>query len=371
LLQLTRGGSPAIPAGSDGLAKDFLDGEDITAPAEGDSETIDGSVYVWQRTTDDDGLWSVTAPPGVFTAYWTIALQSLAVKEALLHYRHNGGLKIWAFGAVIVDKASSDNPHEELTVPLHLRNGLTRLLFKLHGGSGDDFFAVRLTDNGGNTLTNVFLQYTGGGLSTEGAIRILSPAEGETYAVGETLPIVWITDFRRVSLGVAPYISLDGGLSFIGLINNAITKDDPEYTADTGTFNWEIPDSIDDGRGMVSTVSNTAVVRVFSQYEPDLPEDISPVFRIVSDSKSVDRFQSLHHAGFTIRQAGGGNALKFEGVDGNGAMVQLLDARGKTIAVLKGLKEGTVVPVGILPAGMYIAVIEEKSRTRTRATLLW
>jgi hypothetical protein len=376
LLSLRADSDFTIAATGNALTTDLLNGEDIAAPGEGDTVRIGSTNYVWTRAYDSSGVWADDAGEEDFVAYWSVSALCSEEQDVRIKFRHDDGLRIWVFGSLIVDESAPDSGVEGTSKPVHLRNGSTRFLFKLHQRSGNAHFAAGLVDTSGGTLEKgaVIPIFTAGGLSSEGVIRLLSPEEGDVYRAGDTLTIRWVVEPRRLRAGVAPYLSLDNGLSWIGIGGKSQINygDEQYYSGDTGTFKWDTEEQlVDDFGDSVKVVSNACRVRVYSQYDPDLPTAVSDPFRIIGDSSSV-RFgspASQARALDVVRLGSGDLAVR---VNVSYAWrLAVLDAGGRTVASHAGNgRTYLVLHGGQIAAGVHVLDLWVDGRT-SRARILF
>lgn len=313
LLSLRAGEDSTIASDADGLTTDYLGGEAVTAPKTGDTTMVDGVAHTWVKVEEASGEWSVGAEHDYAVAYWTFSVLSFQERDVKLRYRHAGGLRIWAYGDLVVDEADGGLGMERESGAIHLQEGITRFLFKVHREGAEAFFAARLVSLEGEAVSYI-ANFDRGGVPAGGIITLVSPPAhavsatiDTAFSVGQTLAVTWIIDPARLDAGVSVEVSVDDGRGWISLVSDPIENDDPRYGGtDTATFAWTIPESlVVPEQGAVSPVSETVRVRVWSQYATGTPSDVSGRFAIVPGSSATAR----HSAGTVQARRGTGRML--------------------------------------------------------------
>lgn len=297
LLSLRAGDDSTIVTDANGLTTDHLGGEAVTAPKTGDTTMVDGIAHTWVKVEEPSGEWSVGAEHDQAVAYWTFSVLSFQERDVKLRYRHAGGLRIWAYGDLVVDEADGGSGMERESEAIHLREGITRFLFKVYREDAEAFFAAGIVTPEGEAVSYI-ANFDRGGVPAGGIITLVSPPSYTTAAtidtslsVGQTLSVTWSIDRARLDAGVAVEVSIDDGRKWLELMSDPIENDDPRYGGtDTATFTWAIPESVFvPGEGDVGLVSETVRVRVWSQYATGTPQDMSGRFAIVPAASAAGR----------------------------------------------------------------------------------
>jgi len=357
MLSLRAGSSYQIPA--DSMGTNVLGNEAMVNPDEGDTVTIDGTDYVWTKVSTDDSVWG-DEDGDDFIAYWTVGIVAFVPGKVKLKYSCDEALKVWLYGELVVDQA--DAATDKLSDVVELLPGKNRLTFKLYDSAGPNKMRVNIADTAGQDMGpgKYAMEHTRGGLPIEGALLILTPQEGDAFAIGQEMTIRWVIDPSRLKTGIAPYVSLDGGLSWISIAGAAqiLPENTEYYSGDTGTFVWTVPDSVtDDGGVSYELRSDNIMLKVYAQYEPGEPVDIvGPITEIRQPGEPAG---AVRPAPFSVCQGPNG-AIVIRGMTpGKPCRLALVDTKGRTILSggLRSAREVTVEPENLHP-GMYLLVIQ-------------
>jgi hypothetical protein len=294
LLSLRAGGDPVIAASDGGLTADYLGAEAVIAPREGDTTAIAGDAHVWVKAQQPDGRWALEAGADETVAYWTFSVLSFSERDVKVRYRHAGGLRVWAFGELIVDRSAGTGDTVRESQTIRLRNGITRFLFKAHADGAEAFFTAAIVTPAGAPVSYI-ANFDRGGVPAGGIITLLSPPShvraehiDTAYEIGQTVPVQWTIDRGRLDAGVVVEVSVDNGKSWMSLMDDPIEDDDPVYGngSDTATYLWTIPAMLTvPEKGTVSLLADgSARIRVWSQYATGTPADQSGGFSIIAES---------------------------------------------------------------------------------------
>ncbi len=289
LLSLRAGGDSTLVSGAAGLTTDYLGGEALVAPREGDTTLINGSAHTWVRVQQPDGQWEVGGDQEQRVAYWTFSVLSFTEQDVKLRYRHEGGLRVWAYGSLVIDDAQGSGMQQE-SQTIHLQNGVTRFLFKALKQNADAFFEAELTSPDGQPISYI-ANFDRGGVPAGGIITLLWPPSyssseifDASFAVGQTMTVQWVIERNRLDAGVVIEVSIDNGKNWTSLMNDPLEKDDPVYHggSDTGAYDWTIPETVvaTDNEIVELVADGTAQIRVWSQYATGTPADRSGRFSI-------------------------------------------------------------------------------------------
>jgi len=104
-------------------------------------------------------------------------------------------------------------------------------------------------------------------------VTVLSPNGGESFAVGETLHVRWMTD-TNVVFNVNIEMSVDSGDNFYKISNGSIQIVDPEW----GDYAWVVPDSL----GGAPTVSSRCFINIYDYFGRSRSDLSDAVFSIIA-----------------------------------------------------------------------------------------
>jgi hypothetical protein len=107
-------------------------------------------------------------------------------------------------------------------------------------------------------------------------LRLLSPVGGEAFAVGDTMHIIWSTDFAKVENGVIFGISPNKGKSWVDIrppTDALIQEGDQWYQGTLGRFDWIVKDSLESSLGKVwNLCTSECILKVEAPYDQVLSQ---------------------------------------------------------------------------------------------------
>lgn len=177
-------------------------------------------------------------------------------------------------------------------------------------------------------------------------IVILTPTSSSSFAVGDTLRVIFNADTTQAP-GTVVSLSLNEGEDYVKLHTG-----ENWGSGDSVVLAWAIPDSVNVGGTMTSTVSSGCLVRV-SKYPTGL-ESYSETFEIVQSTAVALRRR--HQRGSNLRasvhRTSQGPTLNVSSPVC--AVARLLDMRGRTVARYDIAPGTSVLTVPRVEAGRYI-----------------
>lgn len=187
-------------------------------------------------------------------------------------------------------------------------------------------------------------------------VSLLSPNGGQTFAVGDTLPIRWLADSSITSCGIQ--ISVDSGAKWLPITRRrSVGAADPDWQ----DHRWVIPDTMDG----VSLVTSRALISVYDYFGTDRDRS-DGVFTIESgsDVSISPRGDPAEGLVFARMQ---GRTLSFE-LRGQGPWtVSLVDMRGRQAAVLKMRAAGrSSAAMPDLAPGLYRLMVTGGGKVHSR-----
>lgn len=130
---------------------------DLSATYEGKAGKIE-----WQNIDDksNDGILdfdSIFTPNISVLAYALVDVISLDDRRVQLCIGSDNGVKVWLNGELVWTNQAEDNLYDPDAVPIELKKGKNRLLFKVNQGDGNWDLTARITDESGQPFDD--LQY--------------------------------------------------------------------------------------------------------------------------------------------------------------------------------------------------------------------
>jgi hypothetical protein len=186
------------------------------------------------------------------------------------------------------------------------------------------------------------------------------PAGGETFRVGDTLRVKWVTDGFISSAGIQ--FSPDSGRSWIPVTRrSSVNLGQPDW----GDYPWVIPDSLDG----VSLVTERAVLSVYDYFGTDR-DRTDRAFSILPAAEVSVRPGPVRDGDITLERAAGGRLALGLPYPGR-YRVALVDPRGRLALRTEVAGPGQVLlPVSGLPRGIYRLAVEGPGVRRVRAVTL-
>ncbi len=194
------------------------------------------------------------------------------------------------------------------------------------------------------------------------AITLLEPDGGETYHVGDTMRIRWLADLQRISSGLLQISFNDGETYYAINTDSAIAPSDPAW----GDYPWVIPDSIVDGRNMVSTVSSQCRVMV-SDYQITMSDASRETFSIAAAGAAASCRPRVRARGpLTIRELPDSRLRIAVRMPGRHT-AEVVAVDGSVVARFSGRGAMTYATPEALAGGMYLVRViggEQSYRTQ-------
>jgi hypothetical protein len=304
---------------------------------------------------DDDGIWADGSYDN-FVAYWTISVISPDERQIKLKYRHDDGLKIWAYGSLVVSESSWDGGSEKTSSAFTLHEGANRLLFKLRENSGNNRFAVKLVDESGNEMSDITYSFDAGGLPAVGVIVISSPKTGDAFTVGDEITFKWTADPDKTQTGVGIDLSFDGGITYHQITASVIKPGDTKYySGNQGTYVWTIPEHVVDGAEQIPTISNDCMVKIHAPYETDTPQDVVGPISIKAGATGIQTPGARAAKPGLYVRSNAGDVKKVMVYMPGKYRLEICDMKGRIIATRTGRNSGLFTfDSHALPSGMTI-----------------
>lgn len=186
-------------------------------------------------------------------------------------------------------------------------------------------------------------------------VSLAYPNGGESFHVGDTLPIRWATDDGITSCGIK--ISLDSGATWLPITRRrSVANSDKDWL----DYRWAIPDTMDG----FSLVSSGALISVYDYFGTD--RDQSDRHFRIDAAVRLRSGPSAAAAGLAWARLEG-TVLRFE-VKGKGPWdLRVLDAAGRSVRALRAERAGThAVDLRGLAPGVYRILATGDGRAQSR-----
>jgi acyl-CoA thioesterase-1 len=151
---------PYVPRGNLDISTDMLGNEATVAPLDGVKATVNNVKCTWKTSSCADGMWADSTVFDQFVAYGALYIYTPASRTVYAHYVCDDALMVRVNGRVVINSGGAGPTKELVSAPIKLPKGLSNFLFKLAEGTGDNFFAVRLTDSTGINRPDLYYQFT-------------------------------------------------------------------------------------------------------------------------------------------------------------------------------------------------------------------